>query len=225
MRPTPLPLVLLLGACTAGPRPVPAGLTPAERLAFSEEVTLNARAVGTFEIDAKGAHAAHLTGTLELTGTNALSLVAEGRFDGDAVRLELDSRSGPINRTTTRGPVANAQRNLPQPALNEAVAIGLVRMGLLHNLALLVDDKMISKAEGGVRAELAAADVRDAGPDASNGEPCRRLDYTLQVGGKPMGEGSVCLADATGLPLQRRLTVHFPDGDMTDTERFTWKLR
>lgn len=218
-------LLLVLAGCAAGPRPVPQGVTAAERLAFSEAVTLAAKAVATFEVDSKGAHDSHLTGTLELTGTNALTLVAEGTFDKQAVRLEFTSMKGDIDRTVTKGAVASAQHNAAQPALNEAVVIGLVRMGLLHNLAMLVADQMVSKAGGGVREELQSLDAREAGPDTSGAEPCHRVDSTLQVGGQPMAQTSLCVADATGLPLQRRITVQFPEGEMTATERFTWKVK
>jgi hypothetical protein len=217
--------VLWLAGCAAGPRPVPQGLGAADRLAFCEAATLAARAVGTFEVDAKGAHDAHLTGTLELTGGNALSLVAEGKFDREAVRVEFESMSGDINRTVTKGSAASAQHNAAQPALNEAVVVGLVRMGLLHNLALLMNDQMVSKAEGGVRDEVQAFDLRDAGPDTSAGLPCRRVDFSLHVGGKTTAEGGLCIDDATGLPLQHRVTVHFAEGDLTATERFTWKVK
>lgn len=219
-------VLLLVGAgCAAGPRPVPQGVTAAERLAFSEAATLAAKAVATFQIDSQGAHTSHFTGTLELTGTNALTLVAEGTFDQQPVRLEFDSMKGDIDRTVTKGAVASAQHNLAQPALNEAVVIGLVRRGLLHSLAMLVADQMVSKAAGGVREELQALDPRDGGPDTSGGEACHRVDSTLQVGGQSMARTSLCVADATGLPLQRSITVQFPDGQMTATERFTWKMK
>lgn len=217
-------LALLATGCASGPRPVPRGATPAERLAFAEEVTLQARGVATFELDATGPQPAHFTGTLQLTGTNGLVLTADGRLGRDTVHLDLDSRQGDINRTVTRGNTASAQRNAPQPALHEALVVGLVRMGLLHNLVRLSGEQMVMNAEGGVRGQVVPLEVRDAGPDASGAEPCTRLEFQLQVGGTVTGDTSLCVSDATGLPLQRRVTVHFPEGDLTDVERFTWKL-
>lgn len=214
--------ILALVSCAGGPRPVPTSATASERLEFSEQATLAAHASASFEIESKGAHDTHFTGTLTLTGSNALSLVAEGVFDKEPVHLDFSSMSGDIHRTVTKGPSASAQKNALPPALNEAVAVALVRQGLLHNLAMLAADQMVSKAEGGIREEIQVSDAKDGGPDAVGAVTCHRVDSTLLVGGKPTGEGSVCIADANGLPVQRRLTVHFPEGDMSVSERFTW---
>ena len=51
------------------------------------------------------------------------------------------------------------------------------------------------------------------------------MDFGIEVEGKNMGEASVCIADATGLPLQRTSTIHFPGGDMTLSETFKWEMK
>lgn len=209
-------------ACASGPRPAPGGLSPAERLAFAEDVLRSSAVRGTFELDSHGAHESHFTGTLELTGSNALLLVAEGRRDGADVKLTLDSMSGEPNRSVSRGPSVSGHRGGATAQLNDAVAIGLVRLGLLHDVALLSDDEMIAQAEGGVREYVVARDVKDAGPDQVDDEPCHRLDFIVAVEGKPKGEATVCFSDATSLVLQRRQTVHADSQDMTVTERFKW---
>ena len=215
----------LVTGCTAGPRPVPSKLTPQERLAFCEEATLGAKAVGSFQIDAEGAHLAHLTGTLELTGSNALQIGAEGKFDREDVRLDLESMRGDINRSLTRGSAFNSHNRAAAPALKEAVVLGLVRMGLLHSLAELAGDADLSLIDGGARESIKTLEVKEAGAEEVDSEPCHRLDYSLLVNDRTRGDATLCISDLTGLPLQRRLVVHFDQGDMTDVEHFKWKLK
>lgn len=216
----------LLAACAGGPRPMPQGLTPAERLAFSEATLQHARGVSaTFEIDAKGSTTATLSGTLELVEPDALALTAEGGFGGEHVRVELDARSGDVNRSLTKGASVSANRDPPAGAVTEALALGLTRMGLLHNLARLVADEGLDRAQGGAGDWVKAADVKEGGPDNSGNEACHRVDFTIEVSGQRTGEASVCLSDTTSLPLHRRQTVHFDSGDMTVTETYHWTLK
>jgi hypothetical protein len=220
-------VLTLLAGCASGPRPVPANATAADRLTLAETaLTGGKHLTGTFEIDSKGENAAHLTGTLELIDGNAMHLVAEGNFKSDPVQLELDSRdSAGIVRTTTKGASVSSHRDPPADKLREAVALGLARMGLLHNLALLSQDQPFEKTGGGFGEWVKPLAPKDGATDTVNGEPCKRVDFGVQVEGKNMGEASVCIADATGLPLQRSSTIHFPGGDMTLSETFKWEMK
>ncbi|MEW5741033.1 MAG: hypothetical protein AB1938_19080 [Myxococcota bacterium] len=205
---------------------MPPGLLPAERLAFAEAALTSARNVSaTFEVEAQGSTKASLTGTLQLVGENALSLVAEGSFAGEPVRVELDSRSGDINRSTTKGADVSGHRDPPAAALTQAVCLGLTRMGVLHNVARLVMDQGVDRAQGGVEAWVKAVDVKEGGPDTASGESCHRVDFAIEVAGQRAGEASLCLSDATALPLHRRQTVHFEAGDMTVVENFHWTVK
>ena len=217
----------LLAGCASGPRPVPANASAADRLALAETALTGARHLtGTFEIDSKGENAAHLTGTLELVDGNALHLVAEGNFKSDPVQLELDSRDAAgIVRTTTKGASVSSHRDPPADKLREAVALGLARMGLLHNLALLSLDQPLEKTGGGLAEWVKPLAPKDGASDTVNGEPCKRVDFGIEIEGKNMGDASVCIADATGLPLQRSSTIHFPAGDMTLSETFKWEMK
>lgn len=215
-----------LAGCASGPRPMPADLSPAERLAFSESVLQAARgASATFEVEATGSLTAKLSGTLQLVDANALSLTAEGTFAADPVRVELDSRSGDINRSLTKGASVSGQHEPPASALTEAVVLGLTRMGVLHNLARLVADEGIDRARGGAPGWVKALDVKEGGPDTAGGEACHRVDFSIEVAGERAGEASVCLSDATALPLHRRQTVHFDSGDMSVVETFHWTVK
>ncbi|MFZ5438432.1 MAG: hypothetical protein ACOZQL_00420 [Myxococcota bacterium] len=219
--------VLLLAGCASGPRAVPTSTTPEARLALAEDVLQTARNVSaSFEIESKGENAAKLAGTLRLFDGNALHLQGEGSFKGEGVQLLVDSRDPDgINRSTTRGPSVSSHRDPPASKLREAVALGLVRMGLLHNLAKLSLDQPIEKADGGFGDWVKAVAIKDGHSDNVHEESCRRVDFDIEVSGKVMGDASVCVSDVTGLVLHRRQTVHFATGDMTVSETFKWEVK
>lgn len=227
MRRAVVPALLLLVGCASGPRPIPAGATAAERLAHCEAAVLGAKqATATFLVDATGENASHFTGTLELHGGNALKLTAEGHFRGEAVVIDLDTRDPEgASRMVSRGPSASGHRDPPASAMGEAVGLGLVRMGLLHNLVTLTGDAPVDHATGGVREWVKATNLKDGPLDSIGGETCHRVDFTIEVNAAPRGEASVCVADATGLPLHRTQTVRFEVGTMSVTETLTWKLK
>jgi hypothetical protein len=220
-----LALAVALGGCASGPRPVPAQLGASERLAFAEEALLGARATAAFDVEATGPHAARFTGTLELTGTGALALVAEGRLDREDLKLELDALHGEPNRSVTKGASVSGSRGGAASKLGEALGLGLVRQGLLHDLVALGEDRLPDHAGGGYRQAVQAVDVHDGAADTADGQSCHRVDFTVQVDGQRQGEASLCIADATGLPVLRRAAVHSPEGDLTQTERFRWTLK
>ncbi len=217
-------LVLALASCASGPRPLPATLSATERLAATEEALLGAKASAAFELNSEGAHTAHLTGTLELTGSNGLQVVAEGRYDQEDVRVEFESLKGDVNRSVTRGPSVNAHHADTPPRLAEAVSVGLVRQGLLHNLSKLVADQPLSHAEGGVRDQLKVVDVQDGGADTVDGEGCHRVKFGLTVGGTAVGTSSLCVSDQTALPLARD-SKFLLDRELVLREHFTWTLK
>lgn len=218
---------LVITACASGPRPLGDSVVGLERLKASEEILLTAPKLSAkFEIESQGENPAKLTGTLLLFSGNQLHLVSEGHFKSDQVQLTVDSRdpSG-TNRSLTKGPSANSHRDPPQAKLREAMVLGLTRMGLLHNLAVLTMDRPIDKAEGGFAEWVKPLAPSDGHSDVINGVACRRVDFHIDVEGRDMGEASVCIADATGLPIHRKQTVHFPQGDMTVVESFTWETK
>lgn len=222
-----LPLLLVAAGCAHTPRPVPPDALPGDRLLHAEKTLLTSSGLtATFELDSKGENPSHYAGTLELISGNALHLTAEGHFKSEAVQVELDSRDAAgTHRATTKGPSVSSHRDPPAPQLREALAITLVRMGLLHNLVKLTNDAPIEKAEGGVAEWVKAVNPKDGASEAVGGEPCRRVDFELHLQGQQMGEASLCIADQTGLPLQRNLTVHFPSGDMQVTESYKWQVK
>ena len=86
-------------------------------------------------------------------------------------------------------------------------------------------DQPLEKTGGGFSEWVKPVGTKEGASDTVNGEGCRRVDFNIEMEGKKMGEASVCIADATGLPLQRNQTVHFPTGEMTVTETFKWQMK
>jgi hypothetical protein len=108
-------------------------------------------------------------------------------------------------------------RNFDQPttpALREAVVIGMTRMGVLHNVARLMQGGGPDHADGTVRQWLEPHDFRLVKGGVA---------YRLRVGGREAGDVRLTLSN--GLPRTRLQTVHFPNGDMRVTERYRFAPR
>jgi hypothetical protein len=163
-----------------------------------------------FEITAEGASTANLRGILELSADGKARIQARGTFAGEPGELAFES-----DGRVMKGERGGKRFELPTgEALQESVLLGLTRMGLLHNLAVMWAGRPPDRADGGIREWVVATDVTDAGDDAKHA-----LAFGLSVQGAAMGEATVVLDDA-GWPTERTQTVHFPGGDMTVVERY-----
>jgi hypothetical protein len=222
-----LAILFLLSGCAIGPRAVPPMALPGDRLVLTENILTNAKNLSaTFEIDGKGESVSHFTGSLELVSGNALHLTADGQLRGEAVQIELDSRdSEGTNRSSTKGPSVNSHRDPPASRLREAVAVSLARLGLLQTLVSLAEDRPVDKSDGGALEWLQPVDPKDGASESVNGEPCRRVDYPIRIGGEIAGDTSVCISDSTALPLQRNVTLRTPRGELTATETYKWQVK
>lgn len=188
----------------------------ARALADLEQRLRDARAI-TIEcaIESEGAVESTLSGRIELAGADAHWEVT-GTFAGRPTELSLLARAGDL-----RGGNGESSFDTPRPPeLGDAIVTGLVRMGLLHNLASLA-----SGEPPDVRATSASGWVvlRDVVL-----EPAREVDgvtaipvrFGIDVGGQPMAEGILYLDAARMLPVRREQTVHFEQGDMRVVERY-----
>jgi hypothetical protein len=167
------------------------------------------------EIESGAPFPALLTGTLALRTGNRLELSADGQFKGEPVHLRLRSAGGRL----VGGPHGDGDAvvDLPTPAqLNEAVIVGLLGMGVLHNLALLSFGQPPDHAAGGAAAWLVTTNhVWDTGRDGDvDGRPGRALAFDINVDGQKAADATLWLDAATGLPLKREVNVHFSgEGD------------
>jgi hypothetical protein len=190
------------------PAPAPASQDPAARFDELESRLLARTALCLgFHITSEGAVLSDLRGVFELGPGGVTRLGADGSFAGGTIQLHLRAAEGEYAygnaATSTTAPVP--------PHLREALLIGMTRMGLLHNLAMLSGGAPPDRADGGVREWTTVSSVA---------EDADALTFDLTVSGEPAGVVRLQL-DADGLPAQRWQTVMFPEGEMRVIERYT----
>ncbi len=137
-------LVLVSASCGRSQAPVDpqtAFFALEQRLLAADTIEVS------FQITSEGAVPSSLLGTLVLTRGNVMRLQAKGQFAQRPIDASLDSDGQRLVGGTTPDAI---EVDTP-PALHEAVVIGLTRMGLLHNLAMLTGDAGPDHAEGGVQ--------------------------------------------------------------------------
>lgn len=188
--------------------------TAAETLAALEERLLaDDELVFGFDITADGAVEARLAGTFDAAWPG-VELEASGAFAGAPATLALEANGGRLRLESTDETTVTRP-----PRLREALVLGLTRMGLLHNLAVLTGGGPPDHADGGVREWVEPVDVTFAAPDD---DTTRVLVFTIRVAGKDTATAHLVLDGATGLPRRREQTVEFPQGEMhvVETYRF-----
>ncbi len=187
---------------------------PATALAELEARLLGAQMLSlTFEIvaDSPGDVRTTVRGVVRVDADGRAALQAGGTVLGQVGEATLQ-----CDGTTLQGRAGTARLELPcPPQLREAVVVGLVRMGLLHNVARAWSARAPDRADGGIQDWVALAQPRDAVLEGKPGG----IAFDIAVDGQPVGEGALLLDDA-GLPVLRTQTVHFPDGDMHVVERY-----
>lgn len=179
-----------------------------------------------FDIASEGAVASRFVGELRVV-EETITLRASGTFDGKPVELSLSSDGERL-----RGGNGAAEISIPQPPeLERAVVIGLARMGLLHNLAMLVGGRPPDHADGGVDAWLTATEVVPGvkvGPDEPSPEAQRQgaqaMSWRIQVEGAHSGDATLWWDPGARLPLERHVVVPFASGEMRVRERYTIEL-
>ena len=192
---------------------------PATLIAQLEARLLAARHIAIeATIESRGAVVSNLKGRSELFDRNRASWSYTGTFagqpadfslasDGRALQMKSGGRAGeePVGRES-----------------NRALLIGLLRMGLLHNLARLSGLTAPDHAQGGVEQWVQLDSFRPT-TFAVGGEleGMMAFGFDLVVAGTVSGSARLWLDPATGLPRRRQLTVRFPQGEMVVTEDYT----
>jgi hypothetical protein len=202
---TAIGLVSLTMSCAAPPRdPEVAFRALEERLRDAQVIRL------AFHVTAEGAVSADIGGNLEMGTGAAIRLEGRGVFAGDSVDLALETDDGQVEFGN------RPDRNVADtpPELRDAILVGLTRMGVLHNLARLTGNALPDHADGGAGDWVVADSFAvDPGGDAA-------VSFSIFVGGQPSGSATLEISP-TGLPVERRQTVHFPAGDMRVIERYS----
>ena len=170
-----------------------------ERLAAADRVEIDA------DIRAEGALTADVHGSIHVERERVSWIKVKGWFVGQPVQAKWSSVT----------PVSGYAFDVQPPEWAEAILIGAMRMGALHNWAKVMDGKDPDTGNGDVRTWVTAEDVAWA----KGGWKTRTLTWTIAVDGVRSAEAELEL-DARGLPLRRRVVVHFPQGDMRVSERY-----
>jgi hypothetical protein len=165
---------------------------------------------------AEGAVAAALEGTVNVMRPAGLEIGAAGTFAGAPVTASLRTvgnvLEGRAGERTIREP-------LP-PALNEAVIIGLTRMGILHNLARLSSGMTPDHASGGVRDWVRVENVTFDRDPATQRAGLVALRFAIVVAGQHAADATLWLDPTSGLPVRREQVMSFPTGRMVVTESY-----
>ena len=201
----------------------PTGESEADRLASDPEATwlaLENRLLASrelaldFEVTAEGAIDVDLKGSMSMDSGGTVKLHALGVFAGEEVDLSLAAGSGSYEF----GRAPNITSGPTPEHLKDAILIGLTRMGILHNLAMLSAGAPPDRADGGVENWVTVEGLSLL-PPGDPGMGANSVGFSIMVDGAPAGTASLEL-DRDGLPVLRRQTVQFPGGEMTVLERY-----
>jgi len=184
---------LLLTVACASAPPAP----PAERLAAVEKELENAKQVTMrFTTRTTGSVESHFNGTLNVLPGNVASIDADGEMAGKPSTIRYSANGSPAQ-------------------ISHALIVTLVRMGMTHDLYVLTNKQPPAFADGGVdeglKLDKLAWDAKE-----------KKFTYHLVVDNHDSGEGELWVG-RHDYPTRRKLTVHFPQGDMKVDERYEWR--
>ncbi len=220
----PLLVVVALAACSPS-APPPA--TPARTVQAAPSSPLDAleqrlSSARTFRLRARlasgGRIESHFDGALVAGPGRRMRLTMQGAVGGkdvDALFLSDGAKMGGGARGQPFDDMPAA------PALREGIAVAFVRMGLLHDVARLSSGLPPDYLDGKSREHLRVVGLTQQPGQEVRGAPTLELSWSLTVDGKEhAGDETLWLDQRTGLPLKRRVVVHFPEGDMEDGEEY-----
>lgn len=164
-------------------------------------------------ITSQGLIESELLGSFELTPDAAI-VAFEGTLGGEEAAPTLQAGRVAI------GGNGEQRFEIERPVhLNQSLLIGLTRMGLLHNLAVLAGGNPPERADGTIKAWVVIEDLTLESSEL-DGRPVDILRFELTVDGRTGGIAALYLDGESGLPVRREQTVAFPEGDMRVVERY-----
>ncbi len=164
-----------------------------------------------FTVESSGAFESSFEGWMSRQ-TGELAMAAHGTWGSEPVVVSAETtRELLVLNTPTQ-----VERLRREPFIATAVGVGLVRMGILHNLARLIDGKGPDHADGGVRDWVTAENIRFV----NGGRDTVRFD--ILVDGEKSGVATVRVDPDSGLPVHRTQTVDFAAGSMTVVETYRY---
>jgi hypothetical protein len=178
----------------------------ATRFAFLEQSLLSAKQIEFgYRLESTGALASDLGGRASIGHDNTAEIDARGSFGGKTVTLKLTSSGGHL-----RGGAGDQTFEVATPpALSEALVVGFMRMGILHNHAMLTAGQPPDHANGAAKEWAVVQNLRVGERSAIDGTQAWPLVFDIVVSGKPAGSATLWLSEETGLPLRRTQRVDF----------------
>jgi hypothetical protein len=188
-------------------------------LAALEQRLLAAGAVRFLvEIRNEGLNPADLKGEFDVRQGNRTFVRATGTFRG--APLEVTMKSDPVQLD---GKANGAGFTAATPSqLSDSLIVKLVRMGVLHTVAVLSEKRAPDLAGGEVRRTLETRNAHRGGADKMiDGRIARPIAFTVVFGGQEVGQATLWLDLTSGFPVQREQTVRLGDaGEMKLVERY-----
>lgn len=173
--------------------------TPEQRIAAVEHRLDSAPQWSmAFTTSTSGAVNSHFTGTMNVLAGNLASIDADGFLRDQPAHIRWNAGGSPSQ-------------------VSHALSIGIVRLGISHNLAVLAGGaKMIEHAEGGIDQALKMTNLAWDPKD-------KKFTYHIVVEGVDSGTGELRVGRGD-MPRSRVLNVKFPNGsDMHVEERYEWR--
>lgn len=170
------------------------------------------------DVRASGALSAHLTGRTEFLERNRAHAQYAGDLQGRAASLEYssDGRSGEIRNGDAKWAEGLGSES------NHAGLVGVLRLGLWHNLSRMSVLQGPEHAGGGIEAWSMPDGFRPT-TYALGGEfpGAMSFGYDLMLDGRNAGNVRLWLDPVSGLPRRRQMTLKLPQGEATVVEDYT----
>lgn len=170
-----------------------------------------------FKVVSSGAYESLLAGMLEICRTAEVSMQADGHFAQQAAAIRLRASDGLMSGGNGAAKFAQAT-----PAnLREALVLGLTRMGILHNLAVMSGGSPPDHAGIGVGDWVQVKSLRLGATEELDGVSAKTLRFTVVVNGEDAGTATLWVDDTSGMPLRREQVVRFGDAEMRVVESYS----
>lgn len=199
--------------------PVPEAEPDAETRVVAAEAWLVSAAVRTrFRVESSGAVESSFAGVLVMEG-DRIELSATGHFAQRPVKVSLKTDGARM-----KGEGGSRAFDLPQPPeLRDVLGVSIVRMGLLHTLAMLVAGEPPDVPEGDVREWLVLTPQLDvptvAVMEPHHGElPADPITFRTAVAGDDSIRATIWIED--DILLERQQETRFGEGTMRVLEAF-----
>jgi hypothetical protein len=106
------------------------------------------------------------------------------------------------------------------PALRDGIAVDFVRRGLTHDVARVARGQTPDYIDGSVRNHLEVVGATHMAGEPVRGAATEQWTWLLYVDHQKAADETLWLDARSGLPLKRRVVVHFPEGDMDVGEEY-----